>query len=449
MNINDFVNQRRITAYNQKEHLASLHQFLFFLKEVHFSPEELKTGVSVKNNVNYSNISSSMIFLPSVNDSATIDSYTFKNTIAPKLQTHVGIEAIRAARDSFSAIYPFNKLQKNNTPQELNNIETNVKNITRPFFEIMSFVSDLELPNVHSFVANGYFGSNLVASYHENLILLAMHNYATFNLDEFKNLIEKIVPDNSLNNPKFLKLLSSILYNDEKLSLMNTVFKKIDKRRFALSCLSQTQNHRNFFLGFQMFLKNPLEHLSFFTSEDGNDKEHFIEEIFSNLSKIGMLNNGYYLKNFSAEDKKKLSSFVQSLTENNNLLARLTTSPRFHNIDFDALVSKPIIFNSRLISSVLLNSNNNKKSNISSLLNFLDNDKISFTELGHCLANSNNINSALNHINKYFTQKNILEIMNSDPRLFKALEATYRGMRLHETLDSKNEEKINRARSKI
>lgn len=451
MKIIDFIGQRKIVPYNQKEHLSALHQFLFLLKEAKFSDEDLKTTIpfSYNRNLPPSTLDPKFIFLRK----DIIAQKNFRNFSQEYAQTHIGIEAIRAARDSFSAIYPFNKLKKNATAEEVKNIENNVHAITRPFFEIMNFISHLDMPDSKTFVMNGHFGSNMYASYHENLVLLAMHNYSQFNIQEFSELIDKVVPDNSLTNQNFLTLLASILYNDEKIPLMDVVFKKLGKDLFTQASLSQTKNHRVFFNGLKSLVNNNDAHL-FLNKFNDVEKTNFLNELFSNLANIGMINNGYYCKTFTAEDKLKMSKFIESLDKNNNFIYDLAHSFRYQNIDFEALVSSPIIFNSKLIALLLHQSHGAKKSNISYLLDYLaPEDKISFVEVGNNLSSlkQETLDASVSTINKYFNQQNILEMMNSDHRLFKALESTYRSKILQKTLDEKSQEsnRETRIRNKI
>lgn len=448
MNINDFINQRKIVNYNQKDHLANLHQFLFFLKEVKFSNEELMQSVPYFDRVPSNIADDNFIFHTPSNKKE--NQYFSNAELANELKTHIGTEAIRAVRDSFSAIYPYNKIKKTSTPQEIEKIKENVSNITCNFFEIMKYISHLNMPNIPTFITNGHFGSNIVANYHESLILLAMHNYSQFDMDKYASLVEEIIPNNSLSNPKFIKLFTSILYNDDKAPLFEVLLSKIDKKQFVLACLTQTKNHKNYFVGLKLFIQNTDRYLSDFPEYK---RKEIINNIFSNLSLIGMLNNGYYVKTFTAEDKIAFSKFIEKLPNNNNIIYELAGSHRFQNIDFEALVSKPIISNSKLISIILIKSNTNKKHNLSYLLQYFAKDElISFTEIGKNLASlsESSFIQLLDIIRTYFSQQNILQMMNSDVRLFKNLEPLYREKNLQKALTDKTKETPSvRAKSKI
>lgn len=447
MNISDFLKQRSIVNYNQKEHLANLHQFLFFMREVKFSDEELlKTSPCFERIPHYIANDNLTFYIP---QNKNADQYFSHNQMASELKVHIGTEAIRAVRDSFSAIYPFYKLKKNSTQEEVAKIKEYIHNITYNFFEIMKYVSHLNLPNIPTFIPNGHFGSNIVAHYHESLALLAMHNYSQFNIEEYSDLIDKIIPDNSLSNPKFLALFTSILYNDEQSALMDTLFRKIDNKQFTLASLNQTKNHKNFFIGLKKLVQDPNHYLSHFSEKE---HENFVKNLFSNLSMIGMINNGYYVKSFSKEDKLALSKFIEALPNNNNIIYDLATTHRFQNIDFEALVSNNIIFNSKLITVILIHSNSQKKNNISYLLQYLAKDElISFHDIGQHLASLSDasLSNTLDLIRNNFSQKSILNMMNSNVHLFNKLEPLYREKNLQRTLSEKNKNEPIKAKSKI
>ena len=457
MNITKFISQLNNLSYTQQNYLSSLNQFNFFLEEFNFSENDLKTSIfsytkniesshfmrSIDISSDFSQPSENNPFQSVVNQTIKNNSAKYQNLIE-KQQTHLGLESLNALRLSFNVIYPLNKLKKGQSQEDIERISKNVLNITTPFFKIMNKLENCGLPNVSTLAKQSMFGKNVICNYHEAIVLASIHNFAFFDKQNFINLINKSIPDNSLNNTVFLSSLANILYNQENLDLIDTIFKKMDHKLFTIACLEQTNNHSNFYLALKDFIKEPD---IYFNAHPNISKEQITTYILRNLTQIGMLNNAYYVKHFTKQDKDLICNFFSnhvSQYEKNSLLS-LVANQRFYNIDFEAIHNKDNITAPNVIHHILSKMHDphiKNKGNISYLFELIAPVKhLDLVSIGNSLAglNPSVLSSSVNLLTKNMPKDYVLQLMTSNNKIYQILEPVYRSKKLLNLIE--NEEK--------
>lgn len=445
MDINTFLQQRLSTQYSFAQHVNALTQFDFFLKEFNFSEKELlQTIHQFSNSENYNFHIKEFFSHPSPTNlfkSTTPNSNIIKNECL-NAKTHLALEAIRAVRDSFNSIYPVNKINKNTSPENLIKIQENIQNIIKPFFSIMNQLPIEKMENISTIANNAFFGKNISCNYHEALVLLSTHNFTKFHQQEFIDIIDKVIPDNSLDNTVFLGALAGILYDEEKTPLMKTIFRKTNQKLFNFACFSQNTNHRNFYYALKNFLQDTEGHIQ--KCPFNNPAEYIMKLLRYNFANTGMLNNAYYNKLITKEDKNKFANFLNSYNLTNETLTNLLSTLRSQNIDFEAFVNTPNISDVNIICHILLKTKTEDKGNIAALYNFIaPYDKINLNELGKKLGSMNHSNMlhCAHLFSERATKEQVLQLMSSHTKLFEILSPIYRGMKLHTMMGEKEVEK--------